>query len=148
MRHQLELEIDLPRERVLQLFLNPENVAKWQTSLVTMERTTGVAREVGAQTRQLHRMGGRELWMTETITVNDYPDKFCAVYEGGGTHNLIENYFKESGHDKTKWVLVSDFSRSNLLMKLMTIVMPGMFKKQSLHFMRLFKEFAENKETP
>ncbi len=92
-------------------------------------------------------MGGRELWITETITVSDYPNKFCATYEGGGTHNLVENYFSEVGENKTKWVLVSDFSRSNLLMRTVASIMPGIFKDQSLTFMKLFKEFAERAPT-
>ena len=147
MRYQLEHEIDLPRERVIELFLNPENISKWQTSLVTMEQISGEGREVGAQTRQLHRMGGRELWITETITVNNYPDEFCAVYEGGGTHNLIENRLYKAGENKTRWVLVSDFSGSKFGIRLMTFFMPGMFKKQTQTFMDIFKDFAEKSFT-
>ncbi len=144
MSFQVEMEIKLPRRRVLELFLDPDNVPKWQRGLVTTERISGKDREVGAKTRSLHSMGGRELWITETITVHDYPEKFCAIYEGGGTHNLIENYFSEAGPHKTKWVLLSDFSNSNLLIRLMTIFMPGMFKKQTVTFMNYFREFAES----
>lgn len=143
MAYQLELQINLPRTRVVELFLDPENVAKWQTSLVSMEQIEGIGRELGAKTRQLHRMGNREQWMTETITVFEAPDRFSAVYEGGGVHNLIENRFYEAGNNKTRWVVVSDFSGSNLMMRLMVRFLPGMFKKQTFAFMEMFKAFAE-----
>ena len=73
MGYQLDLEIDLPRERVLELFLDEDNLTKWQPELVSFERIEGENREVGAKTRQLHRMGRREVLMIETVTVADFP---------------------------------------------------------------------------
>jgi hypothetical protein len=43
----------------------------------------------------------------------------------------------------TRWVLDSHFKFSGLMMKLMALLLPGMFKKQTLTFMQRFKEFAE-----
>ena len=37
MRYELELDIDLPRERVVELFLDAENLPKWQPDLVSFE---------------------------------------------------------------------------------------------------------------
>lgn len=147
MRHQHELEIDLPRERVLDLFLDPESLLKWQPGLISLEQIgEGQPRHVGTKTKQIHEMGGREVEVIETITAHDYPDTFSATYESDGVWNLIENHFSELGERKTKWVLTAEFKFSNIFLRLMTVVMPGMFKKQTLTFMNHFKEFAERSE--
>lgn len=58
MRYQLELEINQPRERVLEIFLNPKSPPEWQPSLVSYEPINWEDEyKVGAKTKQLHRMG-------------------------------------------------------------------------------------------
>ncbi|MBV7330419.1 SRPBCC family protein [Chloroflexi bacterium TSY] len=144
MRYQLELDIDLPRERIIELFLDTQNLAKWQPDLVSFEPLGGdKPREVGAKSRQVHKMGRREVEMIETITVHNYPDQFSATYEADGVWNLIENRFVDIGVGKTKWILDSEF-RCSGFMKIMAFFMPGMFKKQTFTFMKRFKDFAEN----
>jgi hypothetical protein len=85
MRYQLELEIDAPRERVVELFLDPDNLQQWQPDLVSFEQISpGAPREVWAKSKQVHRMGKRELEMIETITVHRPPEEFCRHLRSGG----------------------------------------------------------------
>lgn len=145
MRYQLEIDIDLPRERILDLFLNQDNLQKWQPDLVSLEPLGWEGDyTVGAKTKQIHKMGNREIEMIETITEYDYPESFSATYEADGVWNLIENQFVDVDAGKTRWVVDSEFKCSGFMMKLMTWVLPGMFKKQTLTFMQRFKEYAEN----
>ena len=147
MRYQLELDIELPRERVIELFLDAQNLSKWQPDLVSFEHIEGVeARRVGAKSRQVHKMGKREVEMIETITAHNYPDEFSATYEADGVWNLIENRFVDVGGRKTNWILDSEFKCSGI-MRIIAFLMPGMFKKQTFTFMRRFKEFAENADS-
>jgi hypothetical protein len=88
-------------------------------------------------------MGKRDFEMTETITIHRPPGEFSATYEAQGVSNLISNRFTETAEDKTRWVLDSEFKFSSLLMKLMALFFPGMFRKQTLAFMQRFKTFAE-----
>ena len=143
MRFQVEIEIDRPRERVVELFLDPDNLIKWQPGFVSLEQIEGVGREVGAKTRQIHTQGGRETELIETITVNNHPDEFAATYEGDGIWNLIENRFSEIEGERTRWELVSEFQCSGLMIKLMTIFTPGLFKRHTMSFMKEFKSFSE-----
>lgn len=146
MRYQLELEINAPRDRVVELFLDPDNLKKWQPDLVSIEIVGDKPpREVGGQTRQIHRMGKREMEILETITVYQPPRAFAATYESDGVWNLVENQLTELNDKQTHWVLTSEFKCSNWLMKIFTVVMPGMFKKQTMTFMQRFKEFVERK---
>ena len=144
MRYQLELDINAPRERVIGLFLDPDNLAKWQPDLVSFESLSDAdPRAVGAKSRQIHRMGKREVEMIETITVHDYPDEFSAAYEADKVWNENANRFVELGDDKTKWIVDSEFKCSGFV-GLLAFLMPGMFRKQTLTFVNRFKEFAEN----
>ena len=144
MRYQLELQIEETRDRVVELFLDPENLKKWQPSLVRLEPIgDGGFRGVGAKTKQLHRMGRREVEMIATITVDNPPSEFSATYEADDVWNLIENRFIDISPDQTKWILTSDFRSSSVMMKIMMVFFPGMFKKQTQTFMNYFKDFVE-----
>lgn len=144
MRYQLELEIGAPRGRVVDLFLDPNNLQQWQPDLIRLEQiSSGEPREVGAKSKQIQRMGKREMEIIETITVNSPPEEFAAVYEAEGVSNSISNRFTETAEGTTRWVLDSHFKFSSLMMKLMALLLPGMFRRQTLTFMQRFKEFAE-----
>lgn len=144
MRYQFEIEINAPRERVVELFLDPDNLQKWQPDLVSFEQISpGAPREVGAKTKQVHRMGKREVEMIETITVHRPPEEFAANYEAEGVSNLVSNRLTATTRGTTRWILDSHCKFSGLMMKLMALLLPGMFKKQTLTFMQRFKEFAE-----
>lgn len=143
MRYRLELDIDLPRERVIELFLDTRNLPEWQPDLVRFEHLgPGEAREVGAKSRQVHKLGRRRVEMIETITVHNNPDAFSATYEADGVWSLIEHRFVDVGESKTRWILDSEFKCSGIA-RPMAFFMPGMFKKQTLTFMNRFKDFAE-----
>jgi uncharacterized protein YndB with AHSA1/START domain len=144
MRYQLELEIDAPRRRVVELFLDPDNLRQWQPGFVSFEQIgSGAPRAVGAKSKQVYRMGKREFEAIETITVHNPPEEFAATYEAEGVWNLISNRLTETAEGTTRWVLDAHYQFSSLLMKLMALLLPGMFKKQTLTFMQKFKEFAE-----
>jgi hypothetical protein len=143
MRYQLELDIDLPRARVIELFLDSDNLTKWQPDLVSFEHVSGEPREVGAKNRQIHKMGKREVEMIETITARNFPEEFSATYEAHKVWNLIENRFIENGPEKTHWILDTEFKCGGMV-RIMALLMPGMFKKNTFTFMNRFKDFAEN----
>jgi uncharacterized protein YndB with AHSA1/START domain len=144
MRFGLELEIDAPRGRVVELFLDPGNLPKWQCDLISFEQIgPGAPRQVGTKSKLVQRMGKSTFEMTETITVHSPPEEFAAAYEAQGVWNLVTNRFTETAQGKTRWVLDAQFKFPSLMMKLMAFLAPGMFKKQTLTFMQRFKAFAE-----
>lgn len=142
MKYTLDIEIDLPRAKVVELFDNPDNLKKWQPDLVSFEHLSGDPGQVGAKSKLLHKMGKREVEMIETVTSRNLPDEFSGTYEAKGVWNLVENRFVEVDENKTKWILDTEFKCSGF-MRIMALLMPGMFKKQSFKFMQQFKEFAE-----
>lgn len=143
MRYKKEILIDLPRERVIELFDNPENLAKWQEGLQSFETINGEPGQSGAKSLMLYDLNGRRVEMIETILKRDLPDEFTGTYEAQGVWNWIGNRFFEEGPDKTRWELETEFKFSGL-MRILALFMRGSFPKQTLGQMTNFKEFAES----
>ncbi len=143
MKYSHSIIIELPRNRVIELFDNPDNLAKWQPGLLKFEHLSGEPGAVGSKSRLLYKMGKRETEMIETITLNELPDCFHGTYEAHGVWNLQENFFESTAEDFTKWTSSTEFKFKSFAMKLIGWLMPGAFKKQSYKFMVYFKEFAE-----
>jgi hypothetical protein len=143
MKYQCEITIDLPRSRVVELMDNPDNLSKWQPGLISFETIEGDPGAAGSRSRILYKMGKREVEMIETIVRRDLPDHFDAEYEAKGTYNLMRNHFTEISENQTLWVADVEFRFESLGMRLFGALMPGAFRKQSLKYMKHFKEFAE-----
>jgi hypothetical protein len=142
MKYVTEIEINLPREKVVELFDNQDNMIKWQPGLMSCEPISGNPGEEGAKSILKYRMGDREVEMIETITKRALPDEISGIYEAKGVWNQAINSFIEINPDKTMWKIESEFVGKGF-MKLMMLFMPGMFKKQTLKDMNNFKKFAE-----
>lgn len=142
MKYEVEVSINLPLSKVIQLFDNEENLFKWQPELMSFEHVSGEKGEVGATSKLRYKMGKREVDMEETITVKNLPKEFSGTYEAKGVWNEVRNYFEEID-GTTKWTSVCHFKFKGF-MKLMAFVMPGAFKKQSQKYLDQFKVFAES----
>ncbi len=144
MKYTQEIVIDLPVDRIVELFDDPENLKKWQPGLVDLQPLSGTPGEPGAKTRLKFQMGKRRVEMTETIEVKDLPAEFTATYEARGIFNRQRNSFRPEGPAQTRWISETEFQFDSWGMKVFSWLMPGSFQKQSYRYMRLFKEFAEN----
>lgn len=143
MKYTSELTINLPRQRMIDLFDNPENMYKWQPGLVSFEHQSGEPGRPGAKSKLLYDMNGRKVEMIETIVSRNLPDEFSGTYEADGVYNLNANRFYEDGPERTRWVLETEFHFSGV-MKVMALFMGGAFRKQTMEHMTNFKKFAES----
>ena len=143
MKYTCEVIIELPRDRVLELFDSTENLQKWQTGLKSFEHLEGTPGEPGAKMRLVYDMKGRTTEMVETVTARNLPDGLTFTYEAKGVWNECENKFVDNGNGGTRWVMDSEF-RCKGFMALLTLLAPGMFKKQTSSEMKKFKNFAES----
>lgn len=142
MKYKSEITINLPRQRVIEIFDNPDNLSKWQSGLKSFEHFEGELGQPGAKSRLLYDEGGRKIEMVETILARNLPDEFSGTYEAKGVMNWVYNYFYEIGENQTRWVLDTEFKFSGLMV-LMGIFMRGAFPKQTMKQMQEFKKFAE-----
>jgi carbon monoxide dehydrogenase subunit G len=142
MKYSKEIVINLPRNKVVELFDNPDNMKKWMKGLQSFEHLSGVQGQEGAKSKLAFDMNGRKIEMIETITKRNLPDEFSGTYEAKGVFNIQENFFKEEDKEITRWITTSEFQLGGF-MKLMGLLMPGSFQKETLKHMQNFKEFAE-----
>ncbi|HMV77886.1 MAG TPA: SRPBCC family protein [Leptospiraceae bacterium] len=142
MKYSVEIEINLPIARVIELFDNPDNLQKWQPGLLSFEHLSGTPGQPGAKSRLTFRMGRGKMIMTETVTVRNLPDEFSGTYEVKNVFNIVKNRFIALSENKTKYISESEFQFKGF-MRIIAFFMPGAFKKQSQKYLQLFKEFAE-----
>lgn len=144
MKYTSEITIDLPLDRVIELFDDPENLKHWQPGLVSYHHQSGTPGETGAKTLLRYKMGKRQIDMVETILEKDLPHQFNGTYETKGVYNYQKNTFQSDGPGRTIWSSETEFRFDALSMKFFAWLMPGAFKKQTYKFMELFKNFAES----
>lgn len=142
MKYSSEIVIDLPRERVIELFDNPDHLLKWQPGLQSFEHLSGTPGQPGARSRLVFDMNGRRIEMIETVTVRNLPDEFSGTYETGGVFNIVRNFFYGDGPERTRWVSENEFQFSGY-MRLLAPLLGGSLRKQSVSFQQDFKRFAE-----
>ncbi len=143
MHYTCEITIDLPRDRMVEILDQPENMKHWQRGLVSYRQLSGQPGREGAQMELEYLMGKRRLVMVETIIKRDMPFEFHSTYDTKGVHNIQKNYFEELDDGRSRWTSESEFQFSGLMMKFMGWLMPGAFKKQSMKYLEDFKQFAE-----
>ena len=144
MKYTCKLVINLPRERVIELFDDPDNLVEWMEGLQSFEHVSGRPGRPGAKSRlTFARDDGGTFEMIETLTRNNLPDEMSGTYETAGVLNVIENRFVADGRNRTRWIARNEF-RFEGFMRIASWFMWPLFKRQSLSIMRAFKVFAES----
>jgi len=109
--------------------------------------------QVGTESRVVMQTGKQKLECIETITRREPADlhgipegsvvRFEREIVGGGMWSAVRNRLTESGPETTLWECENEYRFSGVLMRLVGLLMPGAFRKQSLQHMQDFKAFAE-----
>jgi len=141
MRYTLEIVIDAPRDRVVELFTDPAHFSEWQPGLECYELVSGTQSQTGAKAELTTRAGNRITGMTETTESNSLPDEFVVTYETHGVWNRIVNQFVLVDDNTTRWVADNEFRFEGVRKALG--LLEGSFKKETLESMELFKAFVE-----
>ncbi len=141
--YTVEIEMAVPRARVVELFDNPDNLFKWQTGLQSVEHISGERGQPGAKSKLVYLSGRHRIELIETVTVRNLPDEMSGTYEWQGGKNTLRNRFIELGPNRTKWESTCAYQFRSFMLKMMGFFCPGMFRKQNLSFLKNFKAFAE-----
>jgi len=144
MKFSCKVEIELPRDIVVQLFDNPDNMPYWQDDFIAFEHISGTPGQEGSTAKVIYK----RVELLETVLENDLPNAFHGSYEGSWGKNLMNNYFEETGRQSTIWKAEVEYiAMENIMMKIMGRFFPGMFRKQTQKWMDQFKVFAERNGT-
>ncbi len=144
MKYSNQVIINKPIGRVIELFDSVDNLYKWMPGLQSYEHISGEPGHAGAKAKLKFKMGKRDIEMIETITLRDLPHEFSATYEVKGIHNPQRNLFTAIDANTTKYESISEFEFKSFGMKLIGLIMPNAFKKQSQVYLDKFKEFVES----
>ena len=153
MKYTVSIEIALPREKVAQLLADPTQLPKWLRGLVLHEPLSGTHGHVGTKSRVVMQTGKQTMEGTETITRRE-PADLQAIPSGSVVHfdreivakgmwSAVRDQLTEAGPETTLWASESEYRFSGLPMRLVGLLMPGAFHKQSHQHMQDFKAFAE-----
>jgi hypothetical protein len=153
MKYTNSIEIALPRERVAQLLADPAHIPRWVRDVVLHEPLSGMHGQLGTRSRVVMQSGTRTFELIETITRRDPADLHEIPHEvvvhfdremvGAGMWSVVRDRLTEVDPGTTLWESESEYRFSNLLIRLMALLVPGTFHKQSQQHMQDFKAFAE-----
>lgn len=144
MKFTCSVDINLPINRVVELFDNVDNLKHWQDGFISHENVSGPPGESGSISRFKYKSGKREINLTETIVINDLPVEFKALYEAKEMTNTMSNKFSSLTENSTHYSAEINYIKFNgFMIKLMATIFPGMFKKQVQKWLNHFKDFCE-----
>ncbi|GAA2987039.1 SRPBCC family protein [Streptosporangium longisporum] len=153
MKYTVSIEIALPREKAVRLLADPAHLPKWLRGLVLHEPLNGEHGRLGTTSRVVMRTGRQTFEYTETITRREPADlreipgtsvvHFAREVVGEGMWSAVHDRLTEAGPETTLWESENEYRFGGLVMKLVGLVMPGAFRRQSHRHMQDFKAFAE-----
>ena len=143
MKYTLDIVIEIPLDSCFKKFETTENLKHWQRGLVSVEHISGTPRTFGSKMKMNFKIGKSLIPLVETITYKKAHYQVHATYMTAGMDNIQENYFESTADNFTKWISIIEFIPLTFKMRLMLWLMPKTFKKQSLQYMKDFKNFAE-----
>jgi hypothetical protein len=144
MKFTLELPINRSRAHVWNAFDNPENMRKWQPSLISFERVGGTQGQPGALSKLTYKEKEREFSLLERVTYREEPHRLDGVYENNFADNAVRNTFIEQGNEQTLWRVETEFKFKTLIMRILGTVMKKNFVARTRKDMERFKEMVEN----
>lgn len=153
MKYTVSIEIAMPRDEVARLLADPAHLPKWLRGLVLHEPLSAVHGRLGTRSRVVMETGQQKTEATETITRRE-PADLHGIPKGSVVHfereivadgmwSAVRDRLTEAGPDTTLWVSENENRFSGVMMRLVGLLMPGAFRKQSLQHMHDFKAFAE-----
>lgn len=144
MKYMCSIDVNKPLNEVLALFSNPVNRRSWMEGFVSSALISGKEGQVGAKSEMEFLVAKRKIKMIETIIVNKLPDEFTCTYEATGVINTVKCMFAEISDTKTDFCTVQEFQFKGIY-KIVALLMPDTFKKQSKKYLSDFKIFCESR---
>jgi hypothetical protein len=153
MKYAVSIEIEKPLAEVAELLADPAQLPKWLRGLVVHQPLGGVHGQVGTRSRVVLQMGKQNMECVETVTRRE-PSDLRGLVKGSVVHferelaaqgmwSAVRDRLSATGPATTLWVSESEYRFDGVMMRLVGLLMPGAFRKQSLQHMQDFKAFAE-----
>tara|TARA_Y100001934_G_scaffold221476_1_gene264041 strand:+ start:153 stop:632 length:480 start_codon:yes stop_codon:yes gene_type:complete len=149
MKFVCSVTIQAPRDRVVAPGQDPDHLDEWQDGFLGLEPVTGQPGSAGSKTKLMYKTGKRKITLLETIVTNDLPDWFIGTYETEAMTNTMINHFTAVDEHHTRWDAEIEYTRIGALIpRILAVLVPGMFRKQTQKWLDQFKVFAEDRSSP
>jgi hypothetical protein len=142
MEYKTEIIINKPRQEIIDVFENPSLLPLWQRGLERSRLLSGESGEVGSKRKLYITIEGQSIKMIETIIKKNLPKEWHGKYSSKGIESIQKNYFEDLNENQTKWTSYSEFKFSGF-MKVISKLLPEIFKKRSVLVQKDFKAFIE-----
>jgi hypothetical protein len=142
MEYKTEIIINKPRQEIIDVFENPSLLPLWQRGLERSRPLSGKNGEEGSKRKLYITIEGQSIKMTETIIKKNLPKEWHGKYSSKGIESIQKNYFEDLNENQTKWTSYSEFKFSGF-MKVISKLLPEIFKKRSVLVQKDFKAFIE-----
>jgi hypothetical protein len=142
----MQVEINLPINKVVQLFIDKNNFKAWKKGFISYKHIHGIPGEVGALTKLVTKQG----IMYERIVSMNLPAEIIETYEHkrGNKTTMIHkavNHFVSLTENKTLVEVKTEVIEIHgVLMKFIIKVMARAGEKFSQDQLNQFKVFSEN----
>ena len=143
MKYTVSNTINRPLDEVISRFNEPEGVMHWMEGLQRIEHLSGTPGEVGAKSDFYFLFRGKEMKISETILEKNSPNQIKFAYVSPMGYNEVEMIFEKLTDTSVTQINNSYFEFKGL-MKVMGFFMKGMSKKQSMTYMKAFKDYVES----
>lgn len=143
MKYTTQIQIDKPIDTCFALIENIDHLKHWQSGLHSVEHISGTPRQVGAILQLNYLFDRQYLTLTETLTFKEKNKALHFNFDTKGIHNIQENYFEATDSNTTIWTCNNEFIPTSLSTRLMLLLIPRTFKKQTKKYLADFKNYAE-----
>lgn len=145
MKSACTVEINLPINKVVELFMDKNNFKEWKIDFISYEYISGTPNEVGAITKLVYK----RFTMLETIVSKKLPNEIAEIFEhkrGDKTSmaHTASNRFTSLAENKTLFEIETEVTKvEGFFLKLIMTLMAGAGKKYAQKQLDRFKTFAE-----
>ena len=144
MKFTVDIDILASREKVIQIYMDRKHFNDWRFTAVDEKVLAGEPGRVGASIQLTRKIGNQVETVIETLESNSLPDDLTYTISAPQLWQRSRNSFIQSAPNKTTWIMENDFKCAGIH-KVISLLAPGRFRKQSLQEMQRFKRFCEDK---
>ena len=116
----------------------------WQEGLISTEHISGVPKDIGSTMQLNYQFGSQKMKLTESVTHRENNASIHFNFDTKVMHNIQRNSFETIDKTTTKWICKNEFFPRSLSARIMLLLLPKTFKKQTQKYLTNFKNYVEN----
>jgi hypothetical protein len=146
MKFTCSTEINLPLDKVIELYQKQDDLKLWHIGFVSKEVLAGLPNQTGTKSKIIYHNNNNVIELIETILPSKSKNEIIALYEHKHMINTMTSSFSAMTNNKTRLDLQIHYSKFiGFMPRLMAFLMPGVFKKQTQKMVDNFKIYAEKR---